>query len=579
MITGEVDRLLVDVTHLNQLATEAYTQISQQQNVLRLRGIQLDAALLEELHTLQSELGQVVAFLTAQQPELLQLRALVRATAVFNSTLNLEQVLADVMDNFIGLTDAERGLIVLIDPQTRELEFRVIRGMDEKGITKTNFLVSRTVVKEVAATGQPVMTNNAMEDERYQAQESIISYAARSLLCVPLKVKNEVIGVAYADHRYKDKLFGNHEITFLEGYANQAAISIENARLFDEIQRQLREITEIRNFLDNIFSSIESGIITLDNQGIVLTVNRAAEDILGIRASSSFDKSYREVLPPLFEGFDHLLEDVRQNRIQQSIEINPVLPHRGPVNLYLKLSPLIEADQARTLGVAIVIDDLTEQKKQEETLRVVNTYLPSEMVSNIQDLDKFGLGGETREISAIFADVRGFTTFSEQLEPEVLMGIINQYLSVSSDAVQNYQGIIDKFMGDAILGLYNTQLNPQEDHAMRCVVSAIRIVQAVQTLHKHLPPDQQLLYGIGVHTGLATIGNIGSPSRKEFTAIGEAVDMAKKLQECAAGGEIILSESTYEQVKSRIHCERVERQLRNQSEYKPMYVVRGVIRT
>ena len=131
-------------------------------------------------------------------------------------------------------------------------------------------------------------------------------------------------------------------------------------------------------------------------------------------------------------------------------------------------------------------------------------------------------------------------------------------------------------MGDAVLGLYNTQLNPQEDHALRAVASAIIMMNEVAELHKSLPDNQKLLYGIGIHTGPATLGNIGSPSRKEFTAIGEAVVDAKKLQECALGGEIIISEETCAMVKNRYECEQVERQLRGEKEYRRMYKVLSI---
>jgi adenylate cyclase len=227
----------------------------------------------------------------------------------------------------------------------------------------------------------------------------------------------------------------------------------------------------------------------------------------------------------------------------------------------------------RIQGVAIVIDDVTEIRRHNETIRVVNTYLSEEMVSNIQSIDNLGLGGEDREISVVFADVRGFTTFSEQLEPEEVMSVINQYLSVSSHAVQTTQGVIDKFMGDAILALYNTQLNPQDDHPIRAVQAAIAMRDNVLKLHHQLPPSHQLFYGIGIHTGLAAIGNIGSPSRKEFTAIGEAIVYAKKLQECARGGEIVVSETTYQQVKRLVEAEQVERQMRNGEEYYTLYVI------
>ena len=185
------------------------------------------------------------------------------------------------------------------------------------------------------------------------------------------------------------------------------------------------------------------------------------------------------------------------------------------------------------------------------------------MGRNIQSIESLGLSGDEREITVIFADVRGFTTFSERLAPEELMQVINQYLSAGSSAIQLLEGIIDKYMGDAIVGLYNTQLNPQtDDHALRAVRAAIALVNDVQALHEVMPPEQRLFYGIGIHTGTAIVGNVGSPSRKEFTALGYAVTFAKKLQEIAQPGEIIISEETYQTVKDHVIAQSTERRLR-----------------
>src|SRR5215813_2716013 len=104
-------------------------------------------------------------------------------------------------------------------------------------------------------------------------------------------------------------------------------------------------------------------------------------------------------------------------------------------------------------------------------------------------------------------------------------------------------------MGDASVGLFNTQLNPQEDHAIRAVYAALLMVQNLEQVHAKLPENQRLFYGIGVDTGPAVLGNVGSPRRKEFTAIGNSLQFAKLLQENALGGEVIVSEETYDRVK------------------------------
>jgi len=165
------------------------------------------------------------------------------------------------------------------------------------------------------------------------------------------------------------------------------------------------------------------------------------------------------------------------------------------------------------------------------------------------------LGGQERLVTVVSADVRGFSTFSEQLEPEVLMEVINKYLSVASEAINLQEGIVDKYLGDCVTGLFNTQLNEQDDHVMRAVRSALAMFYDVRALHEVLPEAQRLNFGIGIHTGMSVLGNMGSADRREFTALGDAMDLSKLLQENAGPAEIMLSEATYELVKDQFDAE------------------------
>jgi len=319
-------------------------------------------------------------------------------------------------------------------------------------------------------------------------------------------------------------------------------------------------------------------VITTDNDDMIVLYNEAAERILGVPYENAIGHHLQDVLPDVFKGFDDVLAAVWKENRPQVISIEPVLPGRGAVNLNFKLTPLKD-DRDITYGMALVVDDLTEIKKRDATLNVVRTYLPPSLVRNIQSIDSLGLSGDEREISVIFADVRGFTTFSEQLDPEQLMTVISQYLTVSSDAIQLYDGIIDKYMGDAVVGLFNTQLNPQEDHAVRAVRAALSMAYDVRALHEILPPEQRLFYGIGVDSGTALLGNVGSPSRKEFTAIGRPFNFAKLLQENAAAGEIIISETTYELVRDLFEAEPLEpRKIKDHADFHVMYRVTDIKR-
>jgi PAS domain S-box-containing protein len=570
--------LVEDIERLSKLARELADKIRDHRDMLARRGMSVPANAVEGLQGVSLVLAQLLNRFDNSQIELEQLRGLARTLELINSSRELDMVLDEVVDTVIILTGAERGYIVLKDPSTGQLAFRVARDNRQRKILEAEFVVSRTIVERVANEGELVVTNNATEDTRFASSDSIAGFVLRSILCVPLKRKGDVTGVIYVDNRARQGLFGEREQRLVTAFANQAAVAIENARLFEHVRKNIAEITAIRDLMENVFASIASGVITTDAQDKITMLNVAAARILTITQEEVIGQSLWSVLPPIYDGFDALVQEVREHKRIQTVEVDPVLASRGQISLNLKLSPLKEDEQV-TRGVAIVLDDLTDLKQRQAQLSAVRRYLPPALVDNIKTIDELELGGVEREISILFCDVRGFTTFSEALQPEDVMQTINQYLTVSSDAINHYEGIIDKYMGDAVVGLFNTQLNPQSEHALRAVYAAMMMVQNVQALHSSLPPDKRLLYGIGVHTGSAVLGNVGSPRRKEFTAIGGSLLLAKALQENALGGEVILSQDTYNIVKDKVTAEPIEpRKDKDQRDYSVIYRVTGLVR-
>jgi adenylate cyclase len=561
LITQHFDSLSADLMRLNFMTHEISDNLVEQTRLLRRRDLGLPEATVQNAEELSEELDKLTQQLQEDQTELAHLRALAHTAALINSTLDLNEVLSRAMDTVIGLTDAERGYILLRNEETGEMEFMIGRRIGRESVLDGEFIISRSIVEQVIQTGVPVVTTNAQEDARFSSQESVMSYSLRSILCVPLIYRDEVNGVVYADNRIKYALFGERELQLLLAFANQASTAIQNARLYERVKARLAEVTEKQQLLDSIFSSIASGVITTNQVGYVHTYSPVAEIILSTPAKETLGQSLTSVLPALYEGFEQVLTSVQNHDTQEIIEISTINPQRGPAHLSLKLSAL-KGEHNDTMGVAVVVDDLTEIKQRDETLNVIRTYLSAEMVNNIQSIEGLGLGGEEREITVLSADVRGFTSFSERLEPELVMEVINQYMALGSDSIQQHGGIIDKFMGDAVVGLFNTQLNPHDNHPLLAVQTAVRIARDLEALHDSLPEEHCLWFGIGIHTDMAVLGNVGSPSRKEFTGLGNAVTFAKKLQEIAENGEIILSEETYRAVQDDVEAERTERQLR-----------------
>ncbi|MBX3063458.1 MAG: GAF domain-containing protein [Anaerolineae bacterium] len=560
-----------------RIVGEMSQMLKAQRDLLSQRNIMLSTDPIEQLQLVSQSVTTLSTFVNDDQVEVQQLRELARITEVVSSSLDVSQVLNHVIDTVILLTKAERGYIVLKNPDTGELEFRVARNVQQHDLNRDEFTVSRTVVERVAQSGQPIVSTNAELDERFQNSESIANYMLRSILCVPLKRKNEVKGVIYADNRMRPGVFSEREQRLVYAFANQATIALENARLYENLIGSVRQATSIKDFMDNVFASIASGVIATDRNDTITTINELATRILGIPMEQALGRSLWEVLPDLYAGFDELFRQVREQNRQEVIEVDPVIEGRGQVSLILKLSPLKD-EQEITRGVTIVMDDLTELKQRQAQLSAVRRYLPAAMVDNIRTIDELQLGGVERKITMLYCDVRGFSTFSEGLPPDELMTVINKYLTISSEAITLQEGIIDKYMGDAVMGLYNTQLNPQEDHAVRAVRSALAMLSDVQDLHELVEEKQRLFYGIGVHTGSAILGNMGSPRRKEFTVIGDALRISKLLQENALGGEVIISQSTYDDVKHVFSAERVDpRKAKDEGALPTMYRVTGVL--
>lgn len=506
--------------------------------------------------SMQETLPQIQRQVQSLEGEWRSLRSLAQIGQVVNSSLDLDKVLQIVMDTIIQITGAERGFIVLRNEENGELTTRIARNWEQESLDPNEFAVSRTIIHRVINDGQPVLTTNAQEDPRFGGQQSVVAYNLRSILCVPLTLKNDRIGVVYTDNRIRSGLFSQRHLELLAAFSNQAAVAIDNARLFASVRRTLAEVTELKNLMDNVFFSIASGVLTTDVEEHIVLCNRSAEQILGHMNQELVGHS----LQGMMEGFASSLEPymrevLAENKSIVGLEMNPQLPVRGSVDLRLSLSPLKDGQQ-NTQGVTIVMEDLTEKKHLEAQRRLFERMVSPAVINHL-DPDKVQLGGDRMEITTLFADIRGFTHFSETLPPEELVKVLNRYLAVSAEAVLGEEGTIDKFLGDAIMALFNAPI-PQPDHTMRAVRAALAMRDAIYALHRELPPEFHLHFGAGIHRGDAVLGLIGTEKRLDYTAIGDSVNTAKRIQENAGPGQIFISLPAYEQVAKYILAQPVE---------------------
>lgn len=164
-----------------------------------------------------------------------QVGALIGVGSAINSSLGLKQALEMVMDTLIALMGAERGFLMLREPDGK-LNIRVARGIDREDLDRETFSISKTIVGHVAETGKTILTTNAQDDPRFGEQRSVAAFHLLSILCAPLKIKENLIGVIYVDNRAHTGIFGSNDLELISAFANQAAIAIDNASLFDDLQ-------------------------------------------------------------------------------------------------------------------------------------------------------------------------------------------------------------------------------------------------------------------------------------------------------------------------------------------------------
>ncbi len=189
---------------------------------------------------------------------------------------------------------------------------------------------------------------------------------------------------------------------------------------------------------------------------------------------------------------------------------------------------------------------------QQQIRRTFERFVAPEVVEQLlADPSQVALGGQLQEVTILFADLQGFSTLSERLPPEVVIKLLNHYLELIVETIKQHGGTIDKYLGDGVMALFNTPL-PQADHALRAVTAAVRTHQQLAEFHRAFEPGAQLNINFGIHTGRAVVGNVGTPELMNFTAVGDTVNTAARLQGLSHGNQVLISQATYDQVKDRV---------------------------
>lgn len=226
-----------------------------------------------------------------------------------------------------------------------------------------------------------------------------------------------------------------------------------------------------------------------------------------------------------------------------------------------------------TFLVIVVYRVLTEEKDKARIRDMFGKYVSPGVVNQLLELpNPPELGGVDKELTVLFSDIRGFTTLSESMTPQELVNHLNLYLTAMTDIIHEYQGTLDKYVGDEIMCFWGAPL-PQQDHALLACKCALRQIEKLNELNAGWPPERQINIGIGINSGIMTVGNMGSLGRMNYTLMGDNVNLGARLEGTNKSylTQIIISEYTYGLVRDKVICRELDN-IRVKGKNKPVLI-------
>jgi adenylate cyclase len=564
-------------------ATEAFTALRQravaQNDAALLAAVEVaerayETAALERA-ALQSRLA---ASSTNADRELLKLRTLGRISETVNSSLELDVVLRRVLDTAVEVMQAERGFLMIANDE-RQLELTTTYGIDRATVEGDDMRPSQTIVRRVFENGEPIITTDAQQDPRFNVNTSVRMLRLRSILCVPLAIKARTIGVVYLDSRVAPGLFSPADPDLLTAFANQAALAIENARLFDALRAQVVEISRLEQLQARVLGSIASGVITVDSRGTIASFNDAAAQTFGVDRAAMLGRPAR-ALEALIPGITALLRE--GDLTAKPAELEAPHPTRGTLVLEVRIAPVDLPDGTAEDGWAVAVTDLTVRRQlerlhaadveQRQAIReAFARYLAPHVVEALMRAPGgVALGGERATASILFADIEGFTELAGRLDAERVVEILNRFFSAAVTIVFEHDGLLDKFYGDGLMVVFGPPV-VREDDAARALAVAAALHEAAATI---AGDDKPLRISIGIATGEVVAGHIGSPKRMDYTVIGDAANLASRLQSAAPAGHTYIDDRTYTRLATKPPAERLIAKIRGKKEPVTVYDIK-----
>ncbi len=459
--------------------------------------------------------------------------------ADITSEIDLNALLQKVMAECTRLLDADRSTLFLNDFKTSELWSSVGQGLDAFEIRFPNHL---GIAGSVFTTGRSVNIPYAYADLRFNPSfDKQTGYFTRSILCTPVVNKHgKVIGVTQVLNK-RGGPFTAEDESRLKAFTAQISIALENAALFADVQN-------MKNYNESMLQSMASGVVTLDDEGKIATCNEAGRKILEIRPEAILGTPAEAV----FAGENAWVAEVAKQvgedgeaRVLMDAELS-VGEQTKSVNL--TVLPLVSTEEEK-LGELLMIEDISSEKRMKSTMsRYMDPGLADQLLAGGEDF----LGGRAVEATILFSDVRGFTTISEALGPTGLVSLLNEYFTLMVEHLNREGGMLDKFIGDAIMAAFGIPVphDDDEDRSVRCAIEMIRELDAWNASRAEnggLPIE----IGIGINTDRVVSGNIGSPKRMDYTVMGDGVNLASRMEGLCKTyhAQILVSQNTVDRLK------------------------------
>jgi len=466
--------------------------------------------------------------------KLLELETLFDISIAISSVLDVDELVEDVLWRSVGVLNASKGMVLFERENNPILSPRSTFNWDEE---KPLLSKETDVFKKIRKTNTGVVFS---EKTKSSLQKKL---GEKNLIVVPLLAKKKILGyvlLCNKETRQGIEPFKTRDHDLLTALSSQAAVAIENAKLF-------KEITKEKQFNESVLSSVATGVITINILGEIDSINTAGTKILKTKKENAIGNHYMY----LFEKDEEVLELITKSELenQTNSEINlPLKTASKETMVNLSVSPRL-SPEGKKQGLVLAVEDITDVSKVKNTFkRYVSKQVVDEILNNEANLN---LGGEQREVTILFTDIRGFTAMAEKMKPEVVVSTLNEYFSKMIDIVFQHNGTLDKIIGDELMVVYGAPISGKDD-TKRAVETAVEMQNKIKELNieRKKRKESPIYVGAGINKGLVVSGNIGSRDMMDYTVIGDTVNLAARLCSSAGPGEVLVSRSVQEDTKN-----------------------------